>query len=314
MYFIGIDGGASYSKLVGSDEDAKVIGRHMGNSVNLSKLSQESALENLSRLITEFLKLTGSGADDCAGVCIGVSGLHEPVKKQDAALLHSLFKETLAEIGFDCSIKVVSDAEIILATETKGGPGVLIMASTDSQSFAMDAEGNAHHCGGYGHLVDGGGGYAMGLSALKYALMSHDGRIPHSILEEKVCEHFAVKNIEDAMPHIYTGAFGVSRISELALMVKYAAESGDIYARQIEETAAKELFLLAHALITRNPAAECAVVLSGPVLLLNDHIKQDFTKLLKKDFPEANIVTLKEKPEMGAVYLALRESGKVCNS
>lgn len=308
MYYIGIDGGTTYSKLTGVDREMRAVGRHMGNAVNLSRLSRDSALENLGRLAAEFLKLTGGKAGDCQGVCIGVSGLHEPAGKEDAALAEKEFQEKLESAGFGCPVSVVSDSEIMLATETKGGPGVLVTANLDSRSFAIDGEGRAHHCGGYGHLVDGGGGgYAMGISAVKYALMSHDGRIPHTVLEEKVREHFAVNNIEDVVAQIRSGAFGASKISELSLMVKYAAESGDSYAKLIEEMAVKELCLLARALITRCGLDAGTVVLSGPPLLLNDYIRSSFTKLLKKDFPEINIVAMKEKPEMGAAYLAMKD-------
>lgn len=300
MYYIGIDGGGTYSRIIAVDRDMKTIGKHTGYSTNISSNSYEKVLDNIKKLLMEFNHLTNTNLADCSGLCIGSAGI-------DTAENTQAMEKLLKEIGVACPLKVVNDAELILATETKGTPGVAIISGTGSIGYAIGKEGAKDRAGGWGYLIDdGGSGYWLGMQAIKHALLAYDGRGKNTILTEKIISHFKIKNIENVLNYIYTPNFNKAQIAELALLVKNAAAEGDEIAAILENEAANELFYLAKALITRNELFNHKVVLSGSVILLNDNIRKNFIKLIKKEFSNVDVVPIREKPEMGAIYLAMK--------
>ncbi len=302
MIALGIDGSSAYSRLVGMDntETQKVVGRHMGNSIDLHKWPWEQVQDHLTRLIQEFGRFTNTTPAHVKSICLGIAGDVTPETEETYS---NIFKH----LGFDCPLLVTTDLNIMLATETKGEPGILVVAATDARAYALDAHQRTHHCGGWGHLLDGvGSGYGMGIAAIQYALKAYDDRLPSSGLLEKVCTHFSMTDLRQLTGYMYSEHFSKNKISELAPIIKYAAEGGDPHAKQIEQDAVNDLYEMARALILRCKMTQGPLVLAGSVFLLNNNIREGFTAQIKKEFPQAHVVLAREKAEMGAVYLAQR--------
>ncbi len=300
MYFIGIKGGGAYSRLAAFDSDMNLIGKHAGNSLNLKNISYEKALDNAISLLTEFNRLTNTKLSDCEGLCVGCSGLNSPADIRQMGVL-------MLQAGVGCPIKAVNDAELVIATETKGNPGIAVISGTSSLAYAVDNDGNRSRSGGWGHLIDDeGSGYWMGMQAIKQALMALDGRTEKTSLTEKIKANFKVRDIEDIYKYIYSDNFNRAQIAELALLVKYSAVEGDRTAVWIEKQTAKALSMLAKSLIEKTGMTDCTVVLSGSVVSLNERIRFTLMNLIKRDYPNTNVVMLSEKAEIGGVYLAMK--------
>lgn len=312
MYYLGIDGGGTYSRLLGISDDGENLGGFTGGSTNLSSNSYDSVKDTIDALIINFLDKTGLKLNECAAFCIGSAGIDLPV---DVSKMESL----LREIGIKCPVVVVNDAELILAAGTGGGPGIAVISGTGSVGYAKDMDGNLLRCGGWGNMIDdGGSGYYIGIQAVRAALMSYDGRSPETMLTREIKEHFKIKSIDEVLKFIYTEDFNKKRIAEIALIVSKCADLNDIAAKDIEMRASYELFNLVDALAKRSGMHETKIVLSGSVLLLNSRIQEKFTALVKEKYGGMNITPITEKPEMGAIYLAKRvvlgnDGEKLCN-
>lgn len=301
MYYIGIDGGGAYARLVAVDEQQRVIGRHAGNSTNMRLNSHDLIFDNINKLITEFNILTNTKIEDCAAVCIGSAGVDST---QSALEMEKLLKK----VGFANKVMAVNDAEIVLATETKGGAGVAVIAGTGAIGYAVDKDGKSSRAGGWGYLIDdAGSGYWIGMQAIKRALEEFDGRGDRTVLTEKIKAHFGVKQINAVCEHIYSDLFSKQKIAEIAILVKYAAAEKDVAALLIEEQAANELYRLAKVLIEKNGLFEHKVVIGGSVILLNENISGKLTQKIKSSFKNVEVLPVKEKPEMGAVFLAMAD-------
>lgn len=301
MYYIGIDGGGTYARLVAIDENQKIIGRHAGNSTNLRLNSYNVVFENINKLITEFNILTNTKINDCSGVCIGSAGIEN---QQNALEMEKL----LRQVGFANKVMAVNDAEIVLATETKGGAGVVIISGAGSIGYAVGKDGKTSRVGGWGHLIDdAGSGCWIGMQAIKRVFEEFDGRNDHTVLTEKIKAHFDVKQINEIYKYMYSDLFSKSKISEIAMLVKYAANEKDVAALLIEEQAANELYKLAKVLIEKNNLVEHKIVVGGSVILLNENISEKLTHKIKASFKNVDVIPVREKPEMGAAYLAMSD-------
>ncbi len=298
MYYLGIDGGGNYSRLVAADLEDKAIGRHAGNSTNLYALSPDKVKLNLHRLIYEFQKLTKARLENCMAVCLGSACVNtEEMRKE--------LERILREIGFTCPLKVVNSAELLIATEAKEKPGLVIVSGMSAFGYAIDKNGKPHKVAGLGCVLDdGGSSYRMGLDAIKYTIMAHDGRRPHTGLCDRVTAHFGAADIYELAGNINSGKYSKLKIAELSVDIKTTSTEGDTSAKEIEANAVRELVFMVRALILRHGLNEHKVVLSGNTFTLNDNIRNALMKQVKEEFPRAEVIPQREKAEIGALNLA----------
>jgi len=300
MYYIGIDGGGSTSRLLGTDKNLTVIGRHKGGPTNLAALEAETVCENIRQLIEEFNCQTGTHLKDCEAICIGSAGVDGD---RNTGLMESIFRD----IGFNGKIKIVTDAVVALASKTKGEAGIVIISGTGSIGYAIDKSGHALRCGGWGAFIDdSGSGYKIGMEAIRYALMDYDGRGQKTVLTSKIMEFFELKRIDEVLKHVYSIPFDKAKIAKLSQVVRTAAEAGDSIALLIERTAAEDLALLAKTLIGRSQLSTAQVILSGSILLHNPHIQERFKHAVEAAYPNVTIAPQDVESELGAVYLAMQ--------
>ena len=298
MYYIGIDGGGTKSKLVAVDESMKVIGRHTGGATNPTSVPPEVLVENIHSLITEFNAMTNTKLNDCKALCIGTAGVDS---NRDASHVEKVFRD----IGFTGQLKIVSDAVIAIMAQTKGEAGIVIISGTGSIGYAIDEAGNYSRCGGWGSYVDdNGSGYRMGMEAVRHGFRDFDGRGKKTILTDMLMDHFGLKQFDEIIPYIYAPVFDKAMVAGLSSLVADAAQKGDEIAISIEQTAAADLADLATSLIRKTQLFEHMVVLSGGILLHNMNIQRRFTEIVLGAYPKVKVVPMDEGAEMGAVYLA----------
>ena len=300
MYYIGIDGGGSTSRLLAVDKHLTPIGRNTGGPTNLAALPAEVVGENIRRLIEEFNAKTNTHIKDCEAICIGTAGADGD---RNTAVMEKIFRD----IGFTGKIKIVTDAVIALASKTKGKAGIVIISGTGSIGYAIDESGQASRCGGWGAFIDdSGSGYKIGMEAIRYALMDFDGRGQKTALTSKIIEFFELKRIDEVLKQVYSIPFDKAKIAKLSQLVRTAAQEGDTIALLIENTAAEDLALLAKTLISKSQLFAAQVILSGSILLNNQHIQDRFKQKVIEAYPNVTIAPQDVESELGAVYLAMQ--------
>ena len=302
MYYFGIDGGGSNSRIAAIDVNGGFIGDFKGKTTNLAANDYDTVLDNISRLVSGLCNELSISLADCCGLCIGTAGIGSV---DNIGKLERIFDV----IGLKAKLTIVNDAAIVLFAATKGKPGIAIISGTGSIGYALDKDGNSLRSGGWGHLIDdAGSGYYIGMAAIRRALMAFDKRGHDTALMPMIMSHFGLNSMDEVLNIVYAPGFTKAKAATLALIVSAAAENGDKAAQDIEEEAAISLSLLASALIKRSGLDDRPPIsLSGSVIVKNPRINSRFTQEILHNYPNALIKTLDISAELGAAHLA-RES------
>jgi N-acetylglucosamine kinase-like BadF-type ATPase len=297
-YVLGIDAGGTKTRALLADESGRVVGRGLGGGANLKTHGELEVEKVLHRVIEEAEAEAGAKPD---AVALGIAGADRP---EDHAVLRTI----LRRMGFRQRVLVTNDARIALVAGSASRVGLALICGTGSIAWGQNARGAIARSGGWGwHLGDEGSGFWIGLTAVRAALKSADGRGPATALGLPLLEHFEVSGIEDIVRVVYNGEFPRHRIATFAPRVAQAAAGGDAVAREILSSAADELASAARSVIRRLEleGRPYDIVLSGGTLtavpVLADAVEQ------RLRVPEATIKRLEDEPAAGAVRLAVEE-------
>lgn len=297
MYFVGIDGGGTKSRLMAVDDAGVWYGPYVGGSTNINSNSTETVRSNIQDLVQEFLHKEGKAMDDMAGICIGSAGVDLPQN------VHTLERIVVAA-GIHCPIKVVNDVELVLESETQGDPGMIVVAGTGSIVYGKGVDQQVIRVGGWGHLVgDEGSGYWIGKEAVCRCLQSADGRRERTILTEMLMQVCQLTSIEEILDVVYDPMGDKTRIADLSKLVDQASQMEDPVANGIIDEAVQLLYDMVEAGRKRlDLPEEFLIVLSGGTVLGSKKLQHGLTNKLKNI--SSQVRTVSQEPCMGAVYLA----------
>ncbi|MBI5053317.1 MAG: hypothetical protein HZB52_08630 [Chloroflexi bacterium] len=240
---LGIDGGGSKTLALIADEDGNVIGRGSAESSNYHSVGKEKAYESLNNAIRFAFDDAKLSRQNFQAACLGLSGVDRP---QDRAVIESWAKENLS----GTPLKIVNDAELVLAAGTADGWGVAMICGTGSIVYGRNKNGETTRAGGWGYLLgDEGSGYRIGLAALQAIARAHDGRDEKTILNQLILNHLSLSSPVDLIKYIYRERVPTTEIAALASFVEKAAEGGDAVATKILQEAAHELSLAVNSTV-----------------------------------------------------------------
>jgi N-acetylglucosamine kinase-like BadF-type ATPase len=151
-------------------------------------------------------------------------------------------KEWIQAVFADFGVKrseVVGDEVIALDAAFKGGPGILQIAGTGSNTIGRAPDGSRECAGGWSsRLGDEGSGYWIGLHSVRRALFAHDREQPTKILEV-VGKIWGTKSI-DELVNLGDSTPGPD-FAALAPAISELGEAGDPVALGVLKQAADDL-------------------------------------------------------------------------
>jgi len=177
---LGIDGGgtrtrASIVQIEESGAGERVLSHAESGSIKRLRVGAETAEANLRELLTAVYTqagVTGVSAASCGVASCSLPGTVEWITA------------VLQEFGAQ-RCEVVGDEVIALDAAFQGGPGILQIAGTGSNTIGRAPDGSRECAGGYSsRLGDEGSGYWIGLHAVRRALNALDREEPSLILEK----------------------------------------------------------------------------------------------------------------------------------
>jgi N-acetylglucosamine kinase-like BadF-type ATPase len=184
--------------------------------------------------------------------------------------------------------EVVGDEVIALDAAFHGGPGILQIAGTGSNTIGRAPDGSRETAGGWSsHLGDEGSGYWIGLHSLRRALKAHDREQPTQILE-KIGEIWGTPGLDDLV-NLGDSTPGPD-FAALAPAINELAEAGDPVAVEVLRQAAADLVefvLLVRAKLRRKHAIadEVPVAWTGGVIEHMTLVREAFFAGLKAAAP-----------------------------
>src|SRR5580704_13372140 len=231
---LGIDGGgtrtrASIVQVNTGGAGDKVLAHVENGSIKRLRVGQEVAEANLREMLTDVYAKAGVKGVTAASCGVASCSLPGTVEWITAIL---------EEFGAE-SCEVVGDEVIALDAAFRGGPGILQIAGTGSNTIGRAPDGSRECAGGYSsRLGDQGSGYWIGVNSIRRALHAHDRGEPTAILK-KVGEIWGTATLEDLV-QMGDSTPGPD-FAALAPAINELAEAGDPVAVGVLKQAAADL-------------------------------------------------------------------------
>jgi glucosamine kinase len=275
---LGIDGGGTNTRAA-IMSDGKILGTGQSGSIKRLRVGAEAAEANLRAVLKEVFER--SGAKDVDAASCGVASASMPGITEWIAAVFDDF-------GID-RFEVVGDEVIALDGAFQGGPGILQIAGTGSNTIGRAPDGSRESAGGWSsRLGDEGSGYWIGVNAVRRALHAYDREEPTGIIR-KVSEIWGTPSIDDFI-NLGDSTPGPD-YAALAPVIHELAEAGDPVAIGVLQQAAADL--VAFVLLVRSKlrrkhgiAGEVPVAWTGSVIEKTPLVRDAFFKGLHDAAPQ----------------------------
>lgn len=236
--FMGIDGGGSALRIAIVSADLKLLASLRSGTANPSLIGRDAAQAVIRRGIAQILDKASLRPGDIAASGIGIAG---------ASNLHSRdwLVRTVKPALPDSLLAPSSDLEIALIGALGRRDGILLLAGTGSAVYGIAPCGQHLQIGGWGYLLgDEGSGYWIGMQLLRRLIAQFDAGISHvdDPLTGSCLATLGLKQPRELIAWLYRSADApASRIADLAELVLTTAASGEKWATDTVNAAAKHL-------------------------------------------------------------------------
>lgn len=295
---LGIDGGGTRTRASIVEGD-KILAFAEDGSIKRLRVGAETAEVNLRTLLSEVF--AQAGVKGVSAACCGVASATMPGIPE---WITAVFRE----FGIERS-EIVGDEIIALDAAFHGGPGILQIAGTGSNTIGRAADGSREGAGGWSsRLGDQGSGYWIGLHALRRALRAYDREQPTQVLK-RVGEIWGTPTM-DALINLGDSTPGPD-FAALAPLVNELAEAGDPVAVDVLRQAAADLvdfvLLVRHKLRSKHGiAGEVPVAWTGGVIEKMTMVREAFFAGLRASAPQMPVAQQPVVSLEGAVWRAQR--------
>lgn len=300
---LGIDGGGTRTRAAivdsGRIESQRTLAFAESGSIKRLRVGAEVAEANLRALLKEVF--TQAGVSGARAATCGVASATLPGTLE---WITAVFRD----FGVEQS-EVVGDEVIALDASFRGGPGILQIAGTGSNTIGRAPNGSRECAGGYSsRLGDEGSGYWIGLHAIRRALNAYDREEPQQVLK-KVGEIWGTPTLE-ALVDLGDSTPGPD-FAALAPAISELAEAGDLVSIGVVRQAAADLVdfvLLVRAKLRRKHAiaGEVPVAWTGGVIEKMPMVREAFFAGLHAAAPEMPVAESAAVPLEGALWRAER--------
>lgn len=295
---LGIDGGGTRTRASIVDGN-KVLGHGMSGSIKRLRVGAEVAEANLRAVLKDVYAQAGVKSVEAA--CCGVASVTMPgIREWITAVFN--------DFGVEKS-DIVGDQVIALDSAFKGGPGILQIAGTGSNTIGRAPDGSIESAGGWSsRLGDEGSGYWIGVNSVRRALRAYDRGEPTQVLK-RVGEIWGTPDL-DQFINVGDGTPGPD-FAALAPTIYELAQAGDPVAVGVLNQAAADLVefvLLVREKLKRKHsiAGEVPVAWTGGIVEKMTTVREAFFKGLRDAVPA---IPIQDKPVVsldGAVWRAQR--------
>ncbi len=304
--FLGIDGGGTSTRALLCDEHGCVLGTGAGGVANHLHAGWDGAAESLRSAVSAAWASAGFAPVPCAAIFLGMAATASEETRQR-------WHDVAHRFGFAArseTIGVDHDIRIALAGGLAGRPGIALIAGTGSSCYGRNAAGATWQAGGWGSILDdGGGGYWLGLRAVGAAIRGDDGRGPATALRERVLARLQVSSLREIVTRLHDGTIARHEMARLAEDVMACAEAGDAAAQELLARGAGELATMVRAVAQKLfPDTAPEVVLAGSTATA-PQFSPTITAALAREVPAARVIPAALPPVAGAALLALELGG-----
>lgn len=196
----------------------------------------------------------------------------------------------------------LSEGMLSLAAGAGVQYGVLALAGTGSDVFMIQPD-CSDTIGGWGTVLgDEGGGYDLGVSALRAAIYADDGRGEYTELLPLIKDEWRLHALWDMVPLVYGSSDQRRLVASVSHLVARAAAMGDAVALSLYKKAAHELAHMTVTLLNRRQGRyEGPIVVSGGVWKGSPVMFETYKKEVLDAYPYAEVRMPMFDPVVGGV-------------
>jgi N-acetylglucosamine kinase len=301
-YFLGVDGGASKTAALLTDEEGQQLGGGIAGASNHLRVGIDIAQRNIERAVHIALVEAGIAIRQMEYAYCGIAGSDHPEH-------HARVVESLRLFFPRGNFIVDTDARIALTGAIGFEAGVVIIAGTGSVAFGRSASGKEARAGGWGPtLGDEGSGYAIARQGLSAIVRAHDGRGEPTRMTDLLCDQYGMCNPADLPRFIYAATTHADDIARYGKLVIEAAREGDAVALDILNDAGHELGECVLAVVRKLGLAgdEFPVAYVGGAFHAGDLLLEPMRRTIEADAPRVKLVPPAHSPVEGAALMAIR--------
>jgi len=300
-YFLGVDGGASKTAALVTDDSGHPLGEGLAGPSNHLRVGIETAARNIERAVTRALVTANVASREIVWTYCGIAGADHPAHRQQVV-------DSLSDFFPRGNFTVDNDARIALTGAIGFGAGVVIIAGTGSVAVGRNDAGEEARAGGWGPIVgDEGSGYAIARAGLAAILRAHDGRGPATLMTELLKRDYDMTPV-DLPRFAYAQTTHADDIARVGKLVIDAAENGDPLAAEIVLRAGGELAkaVLAVAQRVGLTSSDFPVAYVGGVFNAGETLLVPMRNAILAGAPRARILPPAHTPVEGAARMAIR--------
>jgi N-acetylglucosamine kinase-like BadF-type ATPase len=309
---LAVDGGNSKTDLALVTDGGELLALERGPTISHQQVPIDVATDRLGALAKRAAAAGGGVRLPASLGSFVLAGADFP---SDIQLLRRAF----GDAGVVERLTVRNDAFGALRAGARRGWGIVVICGSGVNAAGIGPDGRTERFAAIDDLSgDFGGGYGIGVEALRLAVRARDGRGARTALETAVPGHFGLRRPIDVTRAVYEDRIPRRRLEELAPAVFAAAVRGDGAARELLDRVADELALMAVTIARRLRVArrEVEVVLVGGVFKTADeafHLR--VAEGIRSAVPGASVARLDAPPVLGAALLALDDlSGRAATT
>jgi N-acetylglucosamine kinase-like BadF-type ATPase len=315
--FVGIDGGATKTRVVLVDDSGALIAESSAGSSNHQVAGVAGAQSQIVHALEQALALAGidgrSRPDTERGaiarVVGGFAGLDGPA---DTCAVAQVMEGAANHLRLHVPWIAVNDAVVAWAGALEGQPGAIVVSGTGAIAFAVNESGEVARSDGWGHWVgDEGSGFDIGRRGIRAALRAFDGRGEKTALMAALGQHCLEQGLGDWQEWIARlnseGEIAHSQIAAFAPVVCTTASSGDAAAQAILSQAGQHLAATVWSVVRRvrlDKEDLVPVAIVGSVLSHDRNLCRHFGDALSENCRGCQIRWPALDPAEGAAFLA----------
>ena len=301
-HFLGVDGGASKTAALLTDENGDPQGRGIAGGSNHLRVGIEAATRNIERAVNIALVEAGIPHRQIEYAYCGIAGSDHPEH-------HDRVVESLRVFFPRGNFIVDTDARIALTGAVGFGAGVVIIAGTGSVAFGRNEAGEEARAGGWGPtLGDEGSGYAIARAGLAAIVRAYDGRGEPTMMTDLLCNEYSMCNPSDLPRFVYAATTHADDIARYGKLVVEAAQSGDGVARDILDNAGRELGECVLAVVRKLKLESKAfpVAYVGGAFKSGELLLEPLQRTIHAEAADATVGPPLRSPVEGAAQMAIR--------
>ncbi len=301
-YFLGVDGGASKTASLLTDEAGQALGSGIAGGSNHLRVGIDVATRNIERSVNTALVEAGVAIRQVEYAYCGIAGSDHPEH-------HDRVLEALRVFFPRGNFIVDTDARIALTGAIGFGAGIVIISGTGSVAFGRNESGEEARAGGWGPtLGDEGSGYAIARQGLSAIVRAYDGRGEPTLMTNLLCDQYGMCNPVDLPRFVYAATTHADDIARYGKLVIEAARQNDGVAKDILDDAGRELgeCVLAVARHLALTDHEFPVAYVGGAFHAGELLLEPMHRTIAAEAPHMKLMTPLHTPVEGAAQMAIR--------